>query len=240
MRENTIIGFVGYKGSGKNTTSKLVLENMFGEHYTSQELMFSQKGKGALSKILGVPGNYLEEQLLKNATIEDLDILLKHRVYNEGLLKDLAKEFDIDYVGPKKMAKYLCKKIESLREAMQLLFTEFLRSYDEFIHIKATIKMIDLDLDVTTFTDIRFHEEFDSVREIGGLMVGVECEESRDAYLESVKNGESHSSESYIEDLLKRCDIIIDNNVKDLSALKTEIKVKLGDLKFSNKRLKVS
>lgn len=203
------IGFVGYKKSGKNTAADQFTEvgKLLGKR--SQELMFAERLKSSLSTACGLPRYMFEDQNVKDAPFgENVNIY-----YTENLLVMMCHLFNINYDGPKDFLPYMNKRANSPREIMETIATPFLRSYDKDIHVKKTIELIKNDSDIVMFTDIRFPNEFEIVSGIdSSIMVGIRNNKRSEEYEKQVLEGTAPESESYIKDLISKCDIILDNN----------------------------
>jgi energy-coupling factor transporter ATP-binding protein EcfA2 len=233
MGKQVYISFIGPKGSGKNTCSS-VLDGLIKSSYKElkfQDLMFAKKIKDVASKTLGLPGSFFEARDLKDMPFKDFGHLSaltpSGLVYTEDILKRVALEFGIEYDGPKRMDKHLDKEIESPRQFLKLVATEFLREYDPDIHTKKALELVEDTSDIVSFTDLRFLSEFNAVKRAGGVKVifaWVDNEVAMESLEKDIKNGVAHESESGVLDLRVLCSYTIDNNNPGHGNLEKQIK----------------
>lgn len=141
---------------------------------------------------------FLEYQEMEQTTIERMV---------EGDLKEVPSK------------KYLCGK--SPRVFMQLLGTEFGRDLiDEDLWVNSTMRKAENYTNVK-FTDIRFPNEHEAVKQAGGITVRVERDTEEDST-------SSHASEMFIDSLPVDYLIINDSTIDQLQSEMKEIVVSCG------------
>ena len=91
------------------------------------------------------------------------------------------------------------------REVLQYVGTDIFRKMHHNVWINSFFSKVKSDnSEVALVSDVRFTNEIQQIQENGGYVLGL----TRDIY----KGGDSHSSESELDEALSMCDTIIDNS----------------------------
>ena len=146
-----ILGLCGRIRSGKSELSKIC------EKYGYNKLYFALPLKQLCSRIVNVSIEELNE-LKNNNTRIDLTI-------NDDLCKLLSNETDIPY----DVTLELCngKTLNTVRELLQFVGTDYIREYNRDWHVNRIREMIDVNLNYV-IDDVRFPNEKKLIDELGG------------------------------------------------------------------------
>lgn len=196
-----IIGLVGVKGSGK-TTAANAIKSAVGNDIKCVELAFADKLKKTLADIFDKDINTFYDPRLKEQLLED-PIYLDQ--YN---LLDIIREFNLEYVYDyyKHGRKFNGTIIDTPRQLMTTIGTDFLHPIDADVHIKATFAEMPAS-GLVIFSDIRFVKEFEAlVREFEDSFYPYYIQNNR---AEAVCG--DHPSEKGVFDISGRCMVIANN-----------------------------
>ena len=107
--------------------------------------------------------------------------------------------------GRKNIEKQHAKGKMTAREVLQYVGTDIFRKMNHNVWINSFFSKVKSDnSEVALVSDVRFTNEIQQIQENGGYVLGL----TRDIY----KGGDSHSSESELDEALSMCDTIIDNS----------------------------
>lgn len=182
-----IIGLVGRCRSGKSELAKVC------EKYGYKKLYFALPLKQLCANILNISVEELNN--LKNEG-KEIDTIL-----NEELCEKLSQETNIPLENVRKSC--LGKKITTVREMLQFIGTDLIRTYNKDWHVNKIRAMIN-PLFNYVIDDVRFPNEKRMVEELGG-----DCWFVIRPSLDNVSNHESETSLTF-NDCWNR--IIINNN----------------------------
>ena len=135
-----IISISGRKSSGKTTLTNELLNRGF------EKLSFASNLKEYISSIYKVPVEYLYCNYEKEKILE---VPLEFSIKETQLLSDLVGE---------QIPHYRDYTFSSLREALQIIGTDILRTYDKDFHVKKTLSKIDVSKNYC-IDDCRFISE---------------------------------------------------------------------------------
>lgn len=149
--EDNIIGFAGRLRSGKSTLANICVEHGY------KRLYFALPLKNICASFLKITIEELNR--LKNSN-ENINIKI-----NEEGIKFFAKETDI----PIDIVKSVIgdKEIKTVRELLQIIGTDLIRSYNMNWHIDRLKKMINPN-EKYVFDDVRFPNEKQMIEDMGG------------------------------------------------------------------------
>ena len=190
------IGFVGAKGAGKTSSLNLLAKN-----YNVNEIMIAKKLKEVCSSILGIPMAWMGDPKLKEILFET-----PHTI-NSADLSHIINSFDLGHVGID-YGVHIGAELRSPRHAAQYVGTDIVRAADRMAHLRSAARQASPN-GVNIVTDIRFPNEYDYFKnkDEGFVLCYIQRKEAEEEAAKDV-----HSSEAGLKDLIKKADIIIDNN----------------------------
>lgn len=193
-----IIGFCGRCRSGKTVLSEVCMK------YGYQRLSFAMPLKQLCADILDVSIDKLNQ-----AKNERIPIQL---TINEDICKILSEETDI----PLETTKELCngKYIESVRDMLQFIGTDYIRKHNKDWHVNKIKEMINGNTNYV-FDDVRFPNEKKMIENLGG-----DCWFVTRTTLDDISNHESETSITWKDCFNK---IIINNTTLNEMLFKWEI-----------------
>lgn len=191
---SVLVGLVGYAKSGKTTAAEVLVENGF------TAIAYADKLKNTISKVTGLPREYMDDQSLKERPFP-LPYTLEWHIIDKLMQEYGMYANDYRYVTD----GYKRALITSPRQLMTVVGTDILRTCDDEIHIRSTLDS--LPNGNVVITDIRFQNEFDAIANKGGVTIGIVRDEVTPLNLKT-----AHVSEKNVAKLLPLCDIIIENN----------------------------
>lgn len=207
-----ILGINGGKGSGKDTVADILIK-----HFGYRKISWADSLKSMLSEALNIPLNEFYDRTKDNPRPVEIN------AQEAAKLIDLITESYGELENYTNLRLELTNtKYESLRDLMQIFGTDFCRVLiDNEIWIKIT-KMQIKKGELIIIPDVRFLEEFNFIKEMGGFMMQI----NRD-----LDNQDNHISESSIIDD-SHFDFIVENS-KSISILQDEI-ILWHSLRFPN------
>jgi hypothetical protein len=213
-----IVGLVGYMGSGKDTIANILIEKM--PEY--KNFKFAGCLKKFCSELYSIPMFTLESQELKSI-IHEVEFSSYEEYYNAfydscvnilgidncftvAALVDCSMKFlDSNYENPEAHT-VLIKKTP--REILQKIGTETFREmYDNMFWVNR----LDGSQKVIV-TDVRFPNEAQRIKELGGCLIRVRTNN---------KPNDFHESENFIEKIV--CDFEIYNRKNGVKSLEIDI-----------------
>lgn len=209
MSKLKVIGFIGKKGSGKNTTFDLLRQ-----YYPDlKEFSFAGPLKEACSKIFNIPMNYFIDRELKEKEFDKPLVLDKTdiiRIINQEYGYYLSREaMDIAW-------KYDGTVIKTPRYLLQFIGTDVLRELDFYVHINTLLKSLPKK-GIIGITDIRFKNEFIALRKHFK-------KNFKPIYLERFQDSrDSHSSEIEVELIKKYKNLIKIQNTSSIADLEYDV-----------------
>lgn len=209
-----LIGLIGKAGSGKDTVAGFLVE----KHGFAARLAFADKLKVIIADAFDVPLEHFNDRDKKNLPHPNLTAAYISRKFNS---QDLVSWFEavIDDLAPERMKVSTDTAASAIfhnllphdecvspRRAAQLIGTEGFRN---LVHNSIWVDyLLRRALEIVrqggrvVISDIRFRDEFDAVRQSGGIIMALH----RDA-----AESHDHTSED-IGDLMKRADFTVMNN----------------------------
>ena len=199
---NVVIGFAGRMRSGKTELAKICEANGY------QKLYFALPLKQLCADILDIS---IDE--LNRAKNEGIPIQI---TIGEDVCQILSEETDI----PLETTKELCngKYIETVRDMLQFIGTDYIRKYNKDWHVNKVREMIDENTNYV-IDDVRFPNEKKMIEDLGG-----DCWFVTRTTLENVSNHESETSitwkdcfnkviinDSTLHEMLFKWEIFMDN-----------------------------
>ena len=136
-----IVCLCGEMQSGKSTIAQYLVDN-----YGFKKLSFAGKMKSELSKHFKIP--------IEHFGIDEEKKRTRKFKITQQLLCNLSTAFDI----PMMILKDDLKEVNSLRELLQIIGTNYIRATDEYAHIRATLKDLDNNCNYVV-DDCRFANE---------------------------------------------------------------------------------
>lgn len=201
-----LIGLVGYAGSGKTTVAMEL------KKFGYIDLPLAEKLKNTCSEIFHINSDYFYDQELKDSCWSIPLVVTKSQLMNIGYVySPFGVTFDQADSFLKKIT--IPDKINSPRHLLQFIGTDFLRSIDPDIHLKAAFKNLDTRKNYI-ISDIRFENEFAWVKEKAGLMIGIE---------RFSHTTDMHPSEKNVGLLYNKCDFKIENHKGTIKEFITDI-----------------
>lgn len=193
-----IIGFAGRCRSGKTELANIC------EKYGYQKLSFALPLKQLCADILDISIGELNKAKNENIPIQI--------TIGDDVCKILSEETYI----PLDTTKELCngKYIETVRDMLQFIGTDYIRKYNTDWHVNKIRGMIDENIDYV-FDDVRFPNEKLMIEELGG-----DCWFVTRTTLENISNHESETSITWKDCWNK---IIINNGTLQEMLFKWEI-----------------
>lgn len=193
-----VIGFAGRCRSGKTELAKICEANGY------QKLYFALPLKQLCADILDIS---IDE--LNRAKNEGIPIQI---TIGEDVCQILSEETDI----PLETTKELCngKYIETVRDMLQFIGTDYIRRYDKDWHINKIREMINENTNYV-IDDVRFPNEKKMIEDLGG-----DCWFVTRTTLENVSNHESETSIKWKDCFNK---VIINNSTLNEMLFKWEI-----------------
>jgi len=216
MRNNTIIGLVGTKGSGKTTAARHIVEKL--REYNPSIVSFADKLKRTCSEITGQPLENFEEQDKKEQVFEKSEFL-----YTSQILK-ILKNFNINSACTDIPEKFSGIIYNTNRQLMQIVGTDMLRSYDDLIHVKTLADHKGLLI----VPDVRFANEAEYIIENKGYLIYISNTEA-----ESKVNENSHQSEKEVVEKTRHlANFTVHNDGKNLTKFIENVDDILFDIEY--------
>lgn len=182
-----IIGLVGYAGSGKTTAAKELVT------LGGTEVSFAGPLKDICSKVFSVERDSFDCQSKKEVPFPSPII------FNAKQMSTILMIYGFDTLTMDdkiliELDTYIGYKFKTPREIAQIIGTDILRRVDSNIHVKKAIELSNKDAKFLIFSDIRFPNELDIVKNNGGMSFYIKRPTL------NIKS-DQHSSESYIPQL---------------------------------------
>lgn len=217
-----IIGIAGAKNSGKDLTFELIQKLV----PNTTRLGLADFLKEACSVWLDLRRADMDDRIFKEMRDEQPDYLLGHDLGNiwkayKCVLPTLRCSAEDMYNVVEKLER---TPYYSIREALQLVGTDFLRTLSPDIHLDVADKFRDKSK-LSVITDCRFPNEVEWVQRNGGKVIYIARPEAEAAAYES-----THVSERGILDLRQKCDYLLQNDgtVEDLQLILSAILTDMG------------
>lgn len=201
-----VIGLVGAKGAGKSTTFKLM-----SEFWDVQEVALADKLKNTCSKVFDIPRNHFDSHEFKE---KDLDTPV---FLDDSSLRVIYKEYDVTPDYDKHIRSHIGKILETPRKVAQYVGSEVLRSISEDIHCTAAVKTANKA--IVVITDIRFPNEYEFFAKNYKKFHLVYIQNTA---AETTAGEDTHISEKYLKDLMKKAEYTINNN-DDMKTLRNAV-----------------
>ena len=187
-----IISLSGKKGAGKDTAALFIqeyLQNKFDINMVS----FAKKLKDTCAEAFNINEIYMFDA--------KEFVWSKPEKFTINIQKKVLKAYNLNEICA---ASRHIREFKNGREMLQYIGTEFLRGYDDQIHLKKLPLKADC---VNIVTDTRFENEIDFLSWYAGNQ---DCE-IKSFYIDrpSAETGDGHSSEQFKKEW---CDIIIKND----------------------------
>lgn len=222
------IGLVGYAGSGKDTVASMIMEMTQGY----ENFKFAGKLKEFCSLMYDIELEVFESYTAKNepmtfiSTLETYHIQFAHLcttvlgIHREDALLRRLSDVSLEELGAEmNMTTMPHFRIDTTpRIILQKLGTEVFRNcYKESVWVDFLE-----DVEKAIITDVRFPNEAEKVKELGGILVRIENETQQN------QEAMNHPSEAHIGQI--DCDFTIFNDGKSLDNLKTEVSILLNEI----------
>jgi hypothetical protein len=214
-----IIGLVGYAGAGKDTAYALMKPQL--QNY--KNFKFAGKLKEFCSNMYDMPPQTFE---VYEEKMKDFSFIISVEEYHKRF-KELCCEVlnicDMPHLSSISLME-LCSKIENgmvsiettPRKILQIIGTNVFRDY-----YSETVWIDFLEEGDYVVTDVRFLNEAEKIKELGGVLVRVQNKnQPHSSFL--------HESEKYIEEI--KCDSVIYNDGESLESFDLALKNSLRDL----------
>lgn len=198
MSKIKLIGLVAPRRSGKDTVAKMLGSQI-------NRIGLADYLKDACSAVFKIPRRNFDEDDKKEAKF-DIPIVLSRDAVAK--IRDIYGTVVPGFWDKANRAEHIVsgKLMYSPRHIAQIVGTDFLRQFQEDIHLQVVKnKMAEDKLNV--ITDVRFPNELAFVKSLGGITAYVGREEKEAEALSS-----SHISERGVCELRFKCDYYIDNN----------------------------
>ena len=218
-----IVGFLGTKQSGKDTSCKFLIMLKLLEHEAAKKARINDSGEIEVTDIFGESADGQEWMEFKKPLVNTTEVLSSIKaIKNYSFAKPLKKDICINLLGLSKEQCYGTNKQKNskthllwnnmprngnkrgsmtAREVMQHVGTDIFRKMYPDIWIDYLVKEIEKDeYKMAVLSDVRFDNEILKMQEQGGIIIGLTRNKLE------VEDG--HSSEQPNFDL---CDHIIDN-----------------------------
>lgn len=191
-----VIGLLGAKGSGKTTAFQVISGT-----WDVQEITLAGKLKSVSAEVFGIPRDHFDSHDFKEKELENPAFLSKDNLTQIYKAYDFAIDFDKD------IRPHIGTYLESPRKIAQYIGSEILRAKQSDVHCTSSVK--DITKPVGIVTDIRFPNEYDFFKN--------QYPDFHFVYIqnmgaESHAGKDSHVSEKYLKDLIKRADAVLTNN----------------------------
>lgn len=197
-----IIGLVGLKKSGKTTffnESVRFFENL---DIPTKELMIALKLKKVCSQATRIPLENFEFQELKENPFKTPIRLSEYQ------LSYIASSFG-HYYKEEYANDILNIEFKTPREILQIIGTEFLRSYDKDIHVNGVISE-SIGTHISIVTDIRFDNELSILsHNPNTYLIYIERDE---CVKELLNDKNAHPSEKGVLELKDKCHYFLKND----------------------------
>jgi hypothetical protein len=217
-----IIGICGSKNSGKDLTFELIQKTV----PSATRLGLADYLKNVTAVWLDLPRPDMECRELKERVWE-LPEYLRHTD-----IRNIWKSYMCVLPTLRCRAEAMRDTVErlertpyfSIREALQLIGTDFLRTLAPDIHLDVADKFRDKSR-LSVITDCRFPNEVEWVQRNGGKVIYIARPEA-----EAVAYESTHVSERGILDLRQKCDYLLQNDgtVEDLQLILSAILTDMG------------
>ena len=148
-----IIAISGRKGSGKTTISNHLIQKGF------EKISFATELKRLVAYLYNIDVAWLSDPIKKE------EILKEPLIWDEHMAAQMA-----NLIGASTKLNSTHKQFISIREALQYIGTEVLRSYDNDFHVKSLIKYIDSNKNYV-LDDVRFKNELKLLKSIGAICI---------------------------------------------------------------------
>jgi len=198
-----IIGLTGFAKSGKSTAATILKE------LGGQEVAFAKHLKDVCSVVFGVPRDHFDDQAFKEVPFSFTRVILSQDIERVLNYFEVSPRFI-----PDSMLKHQGVELKSPRHVAQYIGTEVLRSIDSDIHINMAFKLsANSSAKFLICSDMRFDNELKAVNNANGLTIGISRQKAVPANLKNL-----HPSEAEIPDLIRRSDLVVENEgtIEDL------------------------
>lgn len=182
--EKVVIGIGGEKRAGKSTCASL-----FTSRYGFKELSFAMPLKKACAYGFNISPNYFDDQSLKEKPFANPITI---RLYDLMKLTEYLSRYQeiTDNMIVNMFDKARNRQITTPRDLMQFVGTELIRTFVDYeFWTKALIKDMQR-YDRVVISDVRFSNEREFVRELGGELIRVDRPGSA--------SGDQHASENQL------------------------------------------
>lgn len=190
-----LVGIVGKIGSGKSTAAEVFVESGY------KRIAFADYVKETLAEHLEIPLKWFYTEEGKNTRITESPTVCDDGLYNvlEDWLTCLAInnpwcQFEPAHNELYERAdttNYRDLHILTFRELLQYAGTELLRACDPGFHVKVTMEQIKANPNERyVMDDVRFPNELEAVREVGGVVIKL---------LRNWDSGATHASETALD-----------------------------------------
>jgi hypothetical protein len=198
MSKIKLVGLVAPRRSGKDTVAK-----MWGGQVNRVAL--ADYLKDACSAVFKIPRRHFDEDDKKEAKFDIPIVLTRDAICK---IRDIYGAVVPGFWDKAARAEHIVsgKLMYSPRHVAQIVGTDFLRSFQEDIHLQVVKNKMVTDK-WNIITDVRFPNELSFVKDLGGKTVYVYREEKEVDAMNS-----PHISERGVCDLRFKCDYCIDNS----------------------------
>jgi len=165
-----IIALTGEIGVGKSTIAKSFLNKGY------EKLSFADVMKETCAKAFEwIPREVWWDPILKETTFMDMNV--SPPLLSRGYLEFFNHAFKFDCTKICDQKGYIHRVFKSPRETLQFIGTEVLRATDPDCHVKATMAAVIASGGVNLVNDdLRFDNEAQAIKDMGGYIVKVERE----------------------------------------------------------------
>lgn len=194
-----VIGLVGLKQSGKSTVFKFI-EELAPKGVKVHEAKFAARLKEACHAASGLPYEYFEDAVLKEATLD------KPIKFDTNAYKTVMDMFNITPEEDRILLLF-----RTPRKMLQIVGTEILRRHRPGIHVQTLLDTMPRS-GIVVITDVRFQDEFKELEnEFNEQFFPYYIENAR---AESQASG-GHASETQPKKLKKKCKILSNQGTLD-------------------------
>ena len=218
-----IVGFLGRKQSGKDTSCKFLIMLKLLENAVAKKARINDSGEIEVTDIFGESADGQEWMEFKKPLVNTDEVLSSMKaIKNYSFAKPLKKDICINLLGLSKEQCYGTDEEKNSkthllwenmpfksrkkgamtgREVMQHIGTDIFRKMYPDIWLDALLKEIEKDeYKIAVLSDVRFDNEITKIQEQGGIIIGLTRSKT--------DSKDEHSSEQPNFDL---CDHVIDN-----------------------------
>jgi hypothetical protein len=209
MSDIKLLGLVGVKRVGKDSVAQFLGGQI-------NRIGLADFLKDACSSVFKIPRRHFDEDDKKEARFDIPLILTRESI---SRLRDIYSVVVPGFWDKANRAEHIIsgRLMYSPRHVAQIVGTDYLRKFQEDIHLQVVKNNMVTDK-LNVITDVRFLNELEFVRSLGGVTAYVSRESK-----ELEASHSAHISERGVLDLRFKCDYFIDNN-KDLDTLHLMVK----------------